>query len=392
MNIIEFFAKGGKTTDYDILTGIQNILGVDDNQMNELLQIGINKYGSEDGLISAIKEATKNINEASTEEDLKAAITSVFSTGMFKCGGKMQSLVDRMSKGGKSGCGCKKKIKKGRYGIPNGIQYYNENGVPVELNQQTTRPGRMLYSEEPSAKGMSNLMFNQLNKNIPGGLNLPIEYNVFTHSMLDDPERSVGIQPLRGFERDRFQQLKNQWQPKKQDGGSIDEPAYNVQLSRKQAKQLAKKNKGFNSSQYNTAYWNAKNALRENSDFRGKDLKNAARVMASGLTTQRPQFGPIQTSAPKINTPKVTGPRKYTEGIIETGPLTEVGTPIRKSAPVRKPAVETQPISNAPSVSDSIAANRAKTNAWYQYQYERGLYDQANGNYRPNQGSAAYQH
>lgn len=187
MNYIDCFKKGGKTTDYDLWTGIQNLLGVDDEQMNELLQIGINKYGSEDNLISAIKEATKNINESSTEEDVKAAVVSVFSTGseMFKCGGKMRGLVDRMSKGAKSKCGC--------------------NGITI-----------------------------------------------------------------------------------KQTGGAIEEPT----LSRKQAKQLAQQNKGFSGQQYNMAYQNAINALKKNSDLRGKELRNAARVMVAGNKPQSPVLSP----------------------------------------------------------------------------------------------------
>ena len=36
MTISEFYAKGGKTKAPDLIKGIQNILGVDDNQMAEL--------------------------------------------------------------------------------------------------------------------------------------------------------------------------------------------------------------------------------------------------------------------------------------------------------------------------------------------------------------------
>lgn len=36
MNYINFFAKGGKTKGSDIIKGIQNILGVDDEQMAQL--------------------------------------------------------------------------------------------------------------------------------------------------------------------------------------------------------------------------------------------------------------------------------------------------------------------------------------------------------------------
>jgi hypothetical protein len=135
MNYLGYFAKGGKTTNAEIIKGIQSILGVDDAQMAELWQIGLDKYGSEEGIAEAINQATSGLTQNSTQEEVKAAVASVFSTGseMFECGGKMQKLAKRLGKGGD--CGCDKvKVKKAQRGlkfvdVPDRV--YNENGVLI---------------------------------------------------------------------------------------------------------------------------------------------------------------------------------------------------------------------------------------------------------------------
>lgn len=120
MNYLDYFAKGGKTKSSEVINGIQSILGVDDAQMAELWQIGLNKYGSEDGIAQAIDEATKSLTDQSSPEEVKAAISSVFvESEMFKCGGKLQKLAQRFAKGSSVDCGCNGvKIKKNAEGGP----------------------------------------------------------------------------------------------------------------------------------------------------------------------------------------------------------------------------------------------------------------------------------
>ena len=132
MNYTQLFANGGKTNDLDLIKGIQKILGVDDAQMKELLQIGINKYGSMEGIGQALSEATKNLNPNSTPEEVQAAVASVFATNtdsqMFKCGGKLQQLVSRFGKGGPVDCGCGG-VKLGQEGFKtSGSGYDPESG------------------------------------------------------------------------------------------------------------------------------------------------------------------------------------------------------------------------------------------------------------------------
>lgn len=110
MNYTQMFANGGKTSDQELIKGIQKILGVDDSQMEQLLQIGINKYGSLEGIGQALSQATQGLTQNSSPEEVQAAVASVFQTNaesqMFKCGGKLQQLVSKFGKGGNVDCGC----------------------------------------------------------------------------------------------------------------------------------------------------------------------------------------------------------------------------------------------------------------------------------------------
>lgn len=122
------FEKGGKSekaTDIDIIKGIQNLLGVNDEEMEQLLQVGIKKYGSIDKIGEAIQESVSNLPQGYSYEDVANAVMQVFSpeeSQMFKCGGKMQQLVSKHSKGNKVDCGCGgTKIKFGEDGFSDGM-------------------------------------------------------------------------------------------------------------------------------------------------------------------------------------------------------------------------------------------------------------------------------
>lgn len=53
-------------------------------------------------------------------------------------------------------------------------------------------------------------------------------------------------------------------------------------LTRREARQQAKQNRGYNRGQFQLAMANAKNTLRDNSDLRGRELRQTARRMVAG--------------------------------------------------------------------------------------------------------------
>ena len=317
MNIIKFLQDGGQVSPADIIKGIQNLLGVDDTQMEALWQVGLQKYGSTEGIFEAIGQATQNLSANATQDDLKAAIAPIFTeeSEMFKNGGKMERLASRFAKGGITDCGCGKKLKCG------GKTKKASCGTKMDKCGGFVKKGQ---------EGMAIL---------PVVDRTPVS-----------PE--------------------------------------DIKLTRKQARQLSSVNKNYNRRQFRTAYQNAKYALGEyGPQMSGKERRNAARVAVAGTT--KPVLSLVQEGTPEIIQPVVTGPTHYTEGVTSTGPVSVVS--VQPMVPTKKVVVE-KPVEQGPSIRDSLAAQRAKTNAWNQYQYERGLYDYANGTYRPNQGSAAYQH
>lgn len=151
------FEKGGKSekaTDIDIIKGIQNLLGANDEEMEQLLQVGIKKYGSIGKIGEAIQESVSNLPQGYSYEDVANAVMQVFSpeeSQMFKCGGKMQQLVSKHSKGNKVDCGCGgTKIALGREGFPHGTRVITQKdtldtyGLPtgevVERRSFTYKP------------------------------------------------------------------------------------------------------------------------------------------------------------------------------------------------------------------------------------------------------------
>lgn len=96
--------------------------------------------------------------------------------------------------------------------------------------------------------------------------------------------------------------------------------------------------------------------------------------------------GEFQSSPAELTLPEISGPRKYNEGVTSTGNLSivdvDAGTPIQK-----KPVVKTI---TGPSVTESLAAKKAFNDAWMQYQYERGIYNNRTGAYTAGQDGQAY--
>ncbi len=77
-------------------------------------------------------------------------------------------------------------------------------------------------------------------------------------------------------------------------------------LTRREARQQAKQNRGYNRGQFQLAMANAKNALRRNSDLRGRELRQTARRMVAG-TGEYAQSNLPPTFEEWINSPVLAG-------------------------------------------------------------------------------------
>lgn len=77
-------------------------------------------------------------------------------------------------------------------------------------------------------------------------------------------------------------------------------------LTRREARQQAKQNRGYNRSQFQTAMINAKKALRDNSNLRGRELRQTARRMVAGTGEYAPSSLP-PTFEEWINSPVLAG-------------------------------------------------------------------------------------
>ena len=77
-------------------------------------------------------------------------------------------------------------------------------------------------------------------------------------------------------------------------------------LTRREARKQAKQNRGYNRGQFQTAMVNAKDALRRNSDLRGRELRQTARRMVAG-TGEYAQSSLPPTFEEWINSPVLAG-------------------------------------------------------------------------------------
>lgn len=213
MSIIDYLQQGGKASAKDIITGLANILGIQLEEMAQLWEAGVQKYGSEEALSDALDIAVEGIEDPQSPE-FKDAVASVFTeeTQLYKQGGKLDQLVSRFAKGGNVDCGC-------------------------------------------------------------GG-----------------------------------KKLKCGGKPKKKEEGGIVKAQEGIALTRRQARDLAKLNKGFNNQQFGVGYTNAKAMLRNNTDLKGKELRNQARLIVSGIEDTT---APVIVETPKaIETPALTTPKE----------------------------------------------------------------------------------
>lgn len=81
-------------------------------------------------------------------------------------------------------------------------------------------------------------------------------------------------------------------------------------LTRREARQQAKQNRGYNRGQFQLAMANAKNTLRDNSDLRGRELRQTARRMVAG-TGEYAQSNLPPIFEEWINSPVLAGIPSY---------------------------------------------------------------------------------
>ena len=117
MSVIDYLKKGGKTSAGEMIAGLADTLEIPQEEMLQLWELGVQKYGSEEALGEALDDAVRSIENPSPEE-VKQAVASVFigkegETMFAKQGGKLLQLVNRFAKGGTMNCGCGNKLKCG---------------------------------------------------------------------------------------------------------------------------------------------------------------------------------------------------------------------------------------------------------------------------------------
>lgn len=111
---------------------------------------------------------------------------------------------------------------------------------------------------------------------------------------------------------------------KKQTGGEVE-------LTRRQARDLSKQNKGYDNGDFRMAYQNAKNALASNTDLTGRERRMAARRMVSGINdnapatpTLKPMEAQINVAPPTLNPVQIAPVRPTPVSTPPMGPVDRV--------------------------------------------------------------------
>ena len=112
MNYLQIFAKGGKIDSDFIKKQIRRIFIEDEQTVNNLWQNAVQEYGSEENVIAVLLD---RIGDNNSDESVQKAMMEVFhyvpmeqsqETSVFKCGGKLEQLINKFGNGG--ACGCNK--------------------------------------------------------------------------------------------------------------------------------------------------------------------------------------------------------------------------------------------------------------------------------------------
>ena len=141
---------------------------------------------------------------------------------------------------------------------------------------------------------------------------------------------------------------------KNQPGGEIrytenGEAPQGIELTRKQARELSKLNRGYSNENFRNAYQNAKQAIADNTDLRGRDKRMAARTMVSGISGLDKQLiTPVTTPAPFTYTPAISGPSNVELGTYERIPEPELAAPAKPATPAKPVTSNDEPAGVGP--------------------------------------------
>lgn len=121
-----------------------------------------------------------------------------------------------------------------------------------------------------------------------------------------------------------------------------------LRLSRKQARELSALNNGYNRGQFQLAMANADAALRNNTDLRGRELRQAKRAMVAGITPME-RTVTMESSPVELN---ISLPTAETISNLNPNlelPVREVATPTSTNTIVRtkQPSRAAQALDNA---------------------------------------------
>lgn len=314
-NPLRKYAAGGNVDEarVQVIQAISELTGADPEDINNTLDQIAGDQKAIEALGQALS-AAKNGDQRGIEV-LQKMFPRRKQSQFAKKGGKLHDFICKHANGGQIvRCGCKEdggKVEKAQLGTTAPTYLYNENGHPVEMNERTSRDGRVLIQETPTSVGEATHLFNSLSANA-GGYAFPIEYNMQRLHMLGDG--AMSIQPIRGFERDLEAQKINRWKtpnmkpnPDAKENGDVvkgQKGTVTPTLSHREALAAAKNTFGFSGSQARRAYANAKKGLRAQG-LRGSELKQRAREMMFNMPTIDDEITIDTIEEPQIQLPEL---------------------------------------------------------------------------------------
>ena len=362
------------------------------------------------------QEIAKSLSDMAKSDEGKKSVQDLYSRyqkskkqkSKFADGGKFQDFICKHGRGGDIGCGCNGgKVVRGEDGLtdidPNSREARKAkrtakntddlNGVTRRSTSYIETPEGKWGFEEGDVNGnTTETYFFAPNGSVPTQVDTPWVQKIYT---------PYGYRIVRGNQNSakwttlgpRVENILNQ-----EDGGVLKgQDGLVTNLNRTDRNNRAKR-------------WTRREALdvaqagNEDAPSRGtlrkeyRQLKREGLENGLGWRARRDEArrrlvggynlnGEFQSTTPELVLPSFEGPRKYTEGVITTeGPtVTEV------IATKRSPRTVTPiPQQEGPSITDSLAAQKAFNDAWMQYQYERGIYNNRTGAYTAGQDGQAY--
>ena len=362
------------------------------------------------------QEIAKSLSDMAKSEEGKKSVQDLYSRyqkskkqkSKFADGGKFQDFICKHGRGGDIGCGCNGgKVIRGEDGLtdidPNSREARKAkrtakntddlNGVTRRSTSYIETPEGKWGFEEGNVNGnTTETYFFAPNGSVQTQVDTPWVQKIYT---------PYGYRIVRGNQNSarwttlgpRIENILSQ-----EDGGVLKgQDGLVTNLNRTDRNNRAKRwtrREALDVAQAGNEDAPSRGTLRkEYRQLKREGLENglgwrarrddARRRLVGGYNLN----GEFQSTTPELVLPSFEGPRKYTEGVITTeGPtVTEV------IATKRSPRTITPiPQQEGPSITDSLAAQKAFNDAWMQYQYERGIYNNRTGAYTAGQDGQAY--